>query len=166
MPNYKYGEEVNCTFGLLNASDKCKLSCFSCGNDKLDYFIKNEIIVNGTIINEDGLIFKIENKDTKEIIAIISLAASGIIFTQTNYMKVLPAIKIDVFAVDVKYQKMHYNEESKLATNHDEHYYLSDFIMCKVIQHCNEIAEEKVLVDYILLYADKRAKRFYDRNFF
>lgn len=150
MPNYKYGEEVHCSFDLLKSEDKYKLELFSCGNAKLDYFIKNEIIVDNEIINEDGLMFKVENKDSNEIIAVISLAA----------------VKIDVFAVDRKYQKMHYNKESETACDHDEHYYLSDYIMCRVIQHCNEISEEKVLVDYILLYADKHAKRFYDRNLF
>ena len=166
MPKYKYGEEVEYEFTLLNFSDKEKLQKFNCGNKKLNSFIHDEIIPNNEVINEDGLMFKAEDKKTGNIIAIVSLAASGIIFTQTNYSKVLPAIKVDVFAVDKEYQKLHYNQETEEDKNPDNHYYLSDCIMGEVIQHCKLISEEYALVNYILLYADKKAYRFYKRNFF
>lgn len=102
MPKYKYGEEVEYEFTLLNFSDKEKLQKFNCGNKKLNSFIHDEIIPNNEVINEDGLIY----------------------------------------------------------------YYLSDCIMGEVIQHCKLISEEYALVNYILLYADKKAYRFYKRNFF
>lgn len=81
-------------------------------------------------------------------------------------MKILPAIKIDVFAVDLNYQKMHYNKVSEDDPDPDNHFYFSDCIMGEVIQHCYEISERYALVDYILLYADKKAYRFYQRNLF
>ena len=166
MPEYKYGEEVEYEFVLLKDCDGHKLKKFDCGNVKLNSFIQNDIIQENAVVNEDGLMFKAEDKKTGDIVAIVSLAASGVIFNQTNYLKLLPAIKIDVFAVDVKYQKMHYNEESANDSNPDNHFYLSDSIMGDVISHCNVISEGFVLVDYILLYADKKAYRFYERNFF
>lgn len=166
MTKYTYGEEVEYEFALLEASDKDKLNNFSCGNVKLDKFIHEEIIPQDKVINEDGLIFKVEDEKNHKIIAIISLATNGIIFKQTNYMKILPAIKIDVFAVDLNYQKMHYNKESEDDPDPDNHFYLSDCIMGEVIQHCNNISESYALVKYILLYADKKAYRFYQRNFF
>lgn len=166
MSEYIYGKEVDYEFALLEASDRHKLKSFSCGNKKLDKFITEDIIPESSVINEDGLIFKAEDTKKHKIIAIISLAANGIIFKETNYMKILPAIKIDVFAVDKEYQKMHYNKESEQDPNSDNHFYLSDCIMAEVIRHCNEISESYVLVDYILLYADKKAYRFYQRNLF
>lgn len=108
MPEYKYGEEVEYEFVLLKDCDGHKLKKFDCGNVKLNSFIQNDIIQENAVVNEDGLMFKAEDKKTSDIIAIVSLVASGVIFNQTNYLKLLPAIKIDVFAVDVKYQKMHY----------------------------------------------------------
>ena len=164
MSMYKYGEEVDYEFDLLKSSDKDKLKKFTCGNEKLDKYIKNDIIPEYEVISDDGLIFKAEDKNNRNIIAIVSLAANGIVFKQTNYMKILSAIKIDIFAVDLKYQKMHYNKESKDDANPDNHFYLSDHIMWDVIEHCNEISEKFALVDYILLYADKKAYRFYQRN--
>lgn len=61
MAEYTYGEEVDYEFNLLEASDKDKLINFSCGNVKLDKFIQEEIIPQDEVINEDGLIFKVED---------------------------------------------------------------------------------------------------------
>lgn len=166
MAKYTYGEEVKYTFTLLHSADKNTLSNFSCGNEQLDNYIHNELIKNDTVINEDGLTFKVVDDSDGAIIAIISLAANGIIFTQTNFVKVLPSIKIDIFAVDKAYQKMHFDESSKNALNSNGHFYLSDCIMCEVIKHCNEISKNDALVNFILLYADKKAYRFYKRNYF
>lgn len=84
----------------------------------------------------------------------------------SNYTHVLPAIKIDVFAIDVKYQKLHYNEESEQSENPDEHYYFNDDVMGTVICYCKNVNEMYALVKYIVLYADKNAERFYRRNHF
>lgn len=166
MSGYTYGEEIRFKLSLLQPSDSQKIMQFTCGNQQLDRFIQKEIIVENEVNNEDGLIFKVENLDNDEIIGIVSLAANGIVFKMTNYMKVLPAVKIDVFAVAEKYQKMHYNEESRNAADPDDHFYLSDSILCNVIKHCYEISENYALVNYILLYADRNAYRFYQRNQF
>lgn len=166
MPGYIYGEEVDYEFVLLEDSDRHKLKQFTCGNVKLDKFIREDIIPYCNVYNEDGLIFKAEDKKSHKIIAIVSLAANGIVFKQTNYMKILPAIKIDVFAVDKEYQKMHFSRESERNPDPDNHFYLSDSIMGKVIRHCNDISENYALVNYILLYADKKAYRFYQRNLY
>lgn len=163
---YKYGEEIAYEYHLIRPGDFNALQAFSCGNEKLDNFIHEELIVNGEVNIEDGLPFKVENKATREIIGVVSLATSGIIFQVDNYTHVLPAVKIDVFAIDEKYQKLHYNEESETATNRDDHYYFSDDVMGTFIRHCQNIAEKKAVAHYIVLYADKKARRFYERNLF
>ena len=38
--------------------------------------------------------------------------------------------------------------------------------MCDVIRHCRDISENKATAKYIVLYADKKARRFYERNMF
>lgn len=162
----KYGEEVSFEFGLLRVEDYENLQPFTCGNIKLDNHIHNDIIKNNEIVDEDGLYFVFREKVTKEIIGLVSLATSGIVFEQTNYMHVLPAVKIDVLAVDSKYQKMHYDRESELSDNPDEHYYFSDEIMGEVVRHCRNISETKALAQFIVLYADVKAYRYYERNSF
>ena len=58
------------------------------------------------------------------------------------------------------------DKESYCEKNPDEHRYLSDSIMCDVICRCEQISQEYATVQYIILYADKKAIRFYERNLF
>lgn len=162
----KYGEEVAFEFNLLKVEDYEDLQPFTCGNEKLDAHIHTGVIKNGEIVDEDGLYFVFRDKDTKKVIGVVSLAASGIVFEQTNYMHVLPAVKIDVFAVDVRYQKMHYDRESEASDDPDDHYYFSDEIMGEIIRHCRDLSETKAFAEFIVLYADTKAKRYYQRNGF
>ena len=79
MYGYKYGEEIDYSISLLNVTDSIKLKEFDCDNFKLNYYIHNEIIVNGQVKNEDGLIFKFVDDKKDKIIAVVSLAASFIL---------------------------------------------------------------------------------------
>lgn len=164
--NYRYGEEISYNYQLIKPEDKTALQAFSCGNEQLDYFIHNELILDEQVDTNDGLPFKVVNTENGEIIGVVSLATSGIIFQVDNYTNVLPAIKIDIFAMDKKYQKMHYDYESEHSSNANDHYYFSDDIMGTFIRHCRDISNEKAIAHYIVLYADKKVKRFYIRNMF
>lgn len=163
---YLFGDEVKYEYDLVKPEDDDKLQAFSCGNEQLDYYIQKEMIINGIVDADDGLPFKVWDIKTGDIIAVFSLASSGIVWRVDNYTHVLPAIKIDILAVDIRYQKMHMDVESQKNANPDEHYYLSDSIMCDIIKHCRDIAEYKAAARYIILYADKVARRFYERNMF
>lgn len=163
---YLYGEEVEYEYNLIQPEDVTKLQAFSCDNKRLDYYIHNELIQGNIVDTEDGLPFKVIDLKTDDIITVFSLATSGIIWKMDNYTHVLPAIKIDIFATDINYQKMHIDSASKESVNPDEHFYLSDSIMCDVIRHCRDISENKATAKYIVLYADKKARRFYERNMF
>ena len=48
----------------------------------------------------------------------------------------------------------------------EEHYYFSDDILGTIIKHCREVSEEKAIANYIIVYADKKAEHYYDRNGF
>lgn len=163
---YRYGENISYDCNLLERSDIEQLKVFDCGNEVVNLYIRNELVRNNEIQNIDGLHYKFFDLDTQEIIAVVALASSGIIHTMTNYTHILPAIKIDILAVDMKYQKLHYNKESEMSNIPDEHYYFSDEIMGNIIKFCREISNEKVLADYIVLYADRNALRYYERNCF
>ena len=163
---YKYGEEISYSFELVGVGDYDSLQLFECTNERLDRHIREDIIQNNVVMNEDGLYFKFVDTYRDKIISIVSLASSGIIYKVDNYTHVLPAIKIDVLAVDKEYQKLHYDEASMNSTEPDEHYYFSDEIIGVVISHCRKIAEEYALADYVILYADKKAYRYYERNGF
>lgn len=163
---YLYGEEVEYKYGIIEPEDLEKLQAFSCGNKQLDRYIHKEMIINGKIDTNDGLPFKVWDVKTGEIIAVFSLATSGIIYKVDNYTHVLPAIKIDILAVDINYQKMHIDKESEMDSERDNHFYLSDKVMCTIIKHCRQITEEYATAKYIILYADQNARRYYERNMF
>ncbi len=163
---YLFGEDVKYKYDLVKPEDVDNLQAFSCGNEKLDYFIKEEMFDDDGVNADDGLPFKVWDTKTGDIIAVFSLAASGIVWKVDNYTHILPAIKIDILAVDVRYQKMHMDIESQQNSNPDAHFYLSDSILCKIIKHCRDLAENKLAARYIILYADKAARRFYERNMF
>ncbi len=161
-----YGEDIAYECDLIKPEDAEALRVFSCGNKKLDYYFHEELLKNGEVNVEDGLPYKYYNLESGEIYAIVSLAASGIIYRVDTYTKILPALKIDVIAVDKKYQKLHLNEESEKSSNPNDHMYFSDKIMCDVVRKCSFIAENEIAAQYILLYADESALRFYQRNYF
>lgn len=163
---YIYGEQVKYKINKLKPEDLEKLRAFSCANEKLDRYIHEELICDGIVDSTDGLPFIVIDEKDGSAIAVFSLAASGIIHKMTNYIHVLPAIKVDILAVDEGYQKMHFDRESQLDADRDNHYYFSDKILCEIIQKCRTIAEEYATAKYIFLYADNKARRFYERNFF
>lgn len=163
---YKYGEEISYDYSLIEPNDYEALRTFDCGNKKLNDFIHNEVIKNGVVNNEDGLLYKVVDSKLNRIIGVVSLAASGILVTMTGFTKILPGVKIDVFAIDKMYQKLHYDKNSADSKKSSAHYYFSDEIMGIFIKRCNTISEQYAHARYITLYADKKAYRFYKRNFF
>lgn len=164
--SYQYGEEIEYEYKLIEPEDKEKLQAFSCGNEQLDYYIHNELISGNSVYNEDGLSFKVVDINTNEILAVFSLATSGIIWKVDSFTKLLPAIKVDILAVDLKYQKLHMDSDSLNSDEPNEHFYFSDSVMCSIIKHCRNINDNYATAKYIILYADKKAKRFYERNMF
>lgn len=157
--NHKYGKDIDYSdLIIIRPEDREKLQAFCCGNKILDNYIHNEIFENS---DRQGLHFMVINNSNEDVIAFVSLATSGIVFETGIHIEILPSIKIDVIAVDKKYQKMPYYEDMG-----DDHCYLSDLIMASVIGHIRKIDEEYALVDYIVLYADKDAERYYERNGF
>ncbi len=161
-----YGENVKYSIELLTFGDKNRIQSFSCGNESLDRYIKTEIFSSGELDCSDGLHFKVFLKESGEIIGFFSLAASGIIHKVMNYLKILPAVKIDVFAIDLKYQRLHFNEESEKAENPLDHLYFSDAIMLEVVKRIRNISETEACVDYIVLYSARNKEHFYTRNMF
>lgn len=121
---YLYGEEIKYEYDLIKPEDYELLQAFSCGNEKMDHFIHDEMIKDGIVDSDDGLPFKVWNSEKREVFAVFSFAASGIIYRVDNYTHVLPAIKIDIFAVDTKYQKLHMDKENNMEINKNDPMYL------------------------------------------
>ena len=60
-----YGKDVKFKIGLLKFEDKETIQSFSCDNDVLDRYIKNEIFDEASLNTSDGLHFKVYINDNK-----------------------------------------------------------------------------------------------------
>lgn len=161
MSDTKYGQDVDYAIDLLTYEDKDNLINFKCGKAPLDKYITHDIFSDGVLNCDEGLHYKVYDNATGEIIGFVSLATSGVFFKVDAYTHVLPALKIDVFAIRTDYQKMHFDE---LSATSEDHYYFSDAIMAQFIKLCIKQSETFARIKYIVLYADVDAHRFYIRN--
>lgn len=161
-----YGEEIDFSIKLLKFKDKKLIQKFDCGNDSLNSYIKLEIFDEDSLNTDDGLHFKVVNNTTKDIIGFFSLAASGVYEKCDNYIKVHPAIKIDVFAIDKRFQKLHFDKNSEQSTLDTDKFYFSDLILTEVVKKIRYINENHASVDFIILYSAKNKVHFYKRNLF
>lgn len=57
-----YGDEVEYSVGLLEYSDRDAIQSFTCGNERLDAYIKAEIFKDGELDTADGRHFKVTDK--------------------------------------------------------------------------------------------------------
>lgn len=161
MSDIRYGQDIDYSIDLLQFADRENIKDFKCGKAPLDKYITTDIFSDGVLNCDDGLHYKVIDNSTGKIFGFVSLATSGVFFHEGNYDHVLPAMKIDVFAIDEAYQKMHYDEDSEQSNSH---FYLSDSIMANFIRLCLSLNETVARIRYIILYADVDAHRFYIRN--
>ena len=71
----------------------------------------------------------------------------------------LSAINISHFAVSLAYQDI-------LCSADDEHFYLSDLFLCKLLSTIRLISEHFVGAEYIVVHSVPDAVHFYERNLF
>lgn len=67
---YLYGEVIKYEYDLIKPEDYELLQAFSCGNEKMDHFIHDEMIKDGIVDSDDGLPFKVWNSEKREVFAI------------------------------------------------------------------------------------------------
>ena len=65
-----------------------------------------------------------------------SLTCSGIHYELEGVRQTLPAIEIKYFAIDSRYQKLRFDD----IDDDGAHFYLSDKLLCDMIQICQTIA--------------------------
>ena len=154
MPFYSYGNEVKYKITDLSSVDEKLIEDFSCGNDEIDKVIKNRNSIEGTV--------KLVVDEEKEcLIAFISYQASGIRLCYCNDAITKPALQINYFAMDSRYQHLPYGNSEE-----DDKYNLSDDIFCRFLNIFGNISDEHLYFEYIILYSVPNAKNFYKRNSF
>ncbi len=154
---HSYGKDIPYRIELLSPNKQCALGDFSCGNEYLDKYLKVD-----SIKDENVVTYLFTDDDNKKIMGYCSLTCSGIHYELEGVRQTLPAIEIKYFAIDSRYQKLRFDD----IDDDGAHFYLSDKLLCDMIQICQTISCEVLGASYVVLYSVPDAVHFYKRNCF
>lgn len=160
---------LNLTLNLLDVENKKNLKSehtnliknFDCGNQS----INNRLKENASDLYQEGYgnTYLIIDQIKKELVAFVILKTTAMVKYDDNVFKynLEPAIEIDTFAVDKKYQKKYQNIEDKRLE-----YSISYLVFLHIMKYIRKIAEEKIGARYIIVLSIPEAKKFYEKQGF
>lgn len=148
------GEEIGIQFELLTADNAFIVSDFSCGAEGVDLsdYLCNEAL------NDNECVTYIFHTDDNRPVAFISLSCTALVHSLGDPIKGVtkyaPAVLIDKFAVDERYQ----------GRNHgDSGFTISQIIFAKAINLIMAIVSSVIGAKYIILFSTERAHHFYQK---
>lgn len=157
MSNHKIFSGKLCFYSevLSNLNDYC-LKYFDCGNEEINNHIKRY-----ASFSDAERFFAMIDAATNRAICVYSLKATAITTEQSarEGAYYYPAIEIAIFAVDKNFQDTIYRCSGFEA-------YISDYMLCSVVDRIVGICRNSCAVQYIMLFSTYDAIRFYKRNKF
>lgn len=149
------GINIPIDFIKLGYKTKSYVENFNCGNKQIDYYFQH-IALNDN--NTVTYLFIDKSKDVT--IACVSVCCSRIDIIDSNGLieATIPAFEIKYFAINEKYHKKKYKEDSDQT--------LSKVIMDKMIYYLYDDCRSVVGASKIILYSLKRAVHFYEGCYF
>lgn len=156
-----YGEEIQMELEPLTYENETYVSGFFCGKDASDF---NEYVQCDALEDEEArtVVYLTKANDSDEAerhaVAFCSLACGSVIVEskgvgEQNFQHSIPAVFIDKFAVDEKYQHLAYTEGKELT--------LSQMIMYDIKNYIGNIASNVIGAKYIILYSTEKTHNFY-----
>ena len=130
-------------------------SSFSCGNEVIDKYFREKTE------SDSAVCYVYRNAENQDIVCAAAICCSGINMGNDRSQQLMPAVKIDYFAISEKYQDVPFP-----GTDIEEHFYISDAFLCELVKEIGKIAESYVGAEYIVLYSVPDAVHFYQRNHF
>lgn len=131
-------------------------SGFSCGNPSIDSYFRREAASDAK-----NVCYAYTCKKVEDAIGLATLCCSGININSGELVKIIPAIKVDYFAISGMYQDVLFP-----GAKADEHFYISDAFLCELINEARKIAGLYVGATHMILYSVPTAVHFYERNGF
>ena len=131
-------------------------SDFSCGNDEIDRYFREQ--AKG---DRQKVCYAYRCRHDKNVVGLATLCCSGINIDSYNLVQLMPAMKIDYFAVSEKYQDMPFPD-----SNPDDHFFVSDAFLSELINEAHNISTNCIGASCIILYSVPDAVHFYERNEF
>ncbi|MBQ8134318.1 MAG: hypothetical protein IJ192_07945 [Clostridia bacterium] len=145
MSLYSYGEEIEYEIVERSSLTPKMIEDFSCGNEVIDYDLKENIEETSKYVVD------INNQN---LIGFISYQASGVPMVYESNRITKPALLINLFAIDKKYQHLQFEE------NQDYKFTFSDEIFCKFLAMFRDISDEYLYFEYIILYSVPLAQNY------
>lgn len=153
-------QDINPDYFYMEAVSKNSASIFSaiaCGNSEIDKYFHENVQYDA-----QNVCYAYINGENGDVIGLATLSCSGINIDSHNLIELIPAVKIDYFAVSEKYQDIDISGSS----NPEDKYYISDAFLCLLIQEIRNISESYIGATHIILYSVPDAIHFYERNLF
>lgn len=149
-----YGKDIKVTYELVTPEKSSKLQNVQCGNEALDEYIAEHCGFDFGMVAT-----LILNSDNNDVIGVYSLSASSMIYESHKKHYEIPAIEIEIFAINKKYQDIPYskNKEDGCLSNN----ILSD-LCCSILEFTDNVCG----ANFIKLYSTPDALDFYKRNGF
>lgn len=144
----------------MEAVPKKSASIFAsitCGKAEIDRYFHED-----AQYDTNNVCYAYLNRKNGDVIGLATLSCSGININSHNLIELIPAMKIDYFAVSEQYQDIELTGES----DPKEHYYVSDAFLSELIKAAREISESYIGATHIILYSVEDAVHFYERNLF
>ena len=131
-------------------------SVFSCGNTEIDTYFRTEAAKD-----TQKVCYAYRCSKDNDAVGFATLCCSGINLDSYDLVKLIPAMKIDYFAVSEKYQDMLFPGADK-----EDHFYISDAFLSELIHEAMNISESYIGAGFVVLYSVPDAIHFYKRNRF
>lgn len=129
---------------------------FTCGKSEIDKYFHESA---GR--DPQNVCYVYRNKSNGDIVGLATLCCSGIIMNDPVLVQLVPAIKIDYFAVSVDYQDLMFP-----GSEPGEHFHFSDAFFSELLLCAANISQDTVGANFVILYAVEDAVYFYKRNLF
>lgn len=131
-------------------------SGFSCGNTTIDSYFREKAVVDA-----NNVCYAYRCTATGDIVGLATLCCSGININSGNLVKLIPAIKMDYFAISEQYQNILFP-----GSQREDHFYISDAFLSNLINEVRSISALYVGATYMILYSVPDAIHLYERNGF
>ena len=146
-----------CYMEVVSDESASIFSGFTSGSPEIDKYFREDAASDSR-----NVCYAYRNQENGDVIGLAALCCSGINLDDEKLVALIPAIKIDYFAVSEKYQDI----EISGSDNPEDHYFVSDAFLSILISEIREITESYLGATHIVLYSVPDAVHFYKRNLF
>lgn len=148
------GKDLKLLFIPLERENAGLLDTYFCGNDGIDWYIKEKAASDLTAVTT-----MVVNAENNDVICIYSLCCSSYTVISHGLYYPYPAVEIKIFAMNKAYQDIRYSDDKEDGC-------LSNIILDHIIGTIFDFTDNVCGANFITLYSTEEGYEFYKRNGF